>query len=69
MSRHGRGEGGHSEGICRRTGIESKCERHWTQRTGGQENRKFRNKKKNKKDPLLEFTFFFGKKLALRLEL
>ena len=63
------GGGGHSKGICQEPGIESKCERHKTQRRGGHEKRQLtkcqETKKKNKKDPLLVFTFFLQNKFAL----
>ena len=65
--------GGHSEGICRGPGTESKCERQKTQRSGGRNCHKVKNQKKtfkkNKKAPLLVFTFCFEKMFTLRLEL
>jgi hypothetical protein len=72
-SRHGRGGWGHSEGICQEPGIESKCERHKTQRSVGQEKKQLtkcqETRKRTKKDQLLQFTLFFGQKLGFWPEL
>ena len=39
------GGGGHSEGICRGPGTESKCERQKTQRSGGRNCHKVKKQK------------------------
>jgi hypothetical protein len=65
------GEGGHSEGICRGPGTESKCERQKTQRSGGRNCHKVKKQKKKRKKKIRFWflLFFFVKSFTLRLEL
>ena len=46
------GGGGHSEGICRGPGTESKCERQKTQRSGGRNCHKVKKQKKTVNNPV-----------------
>ncbi len=71
MSRHGRGEGDivkvYAKGQTRRASVRD-TRRNDVVVTKRATDIKSRNKKKNKKDPLLVFTFFLQKKFALCLE-
>ena len=64
---------GHGQGMYEVWWKETKCEKHKTQQSGGHvDNVKKatdKTKKKNKKDPLLVFTFFLEKEFTLRLKL
>ncbi len=64
---------GHGQGMFEVWWKKSECERHKTQQSGGARRHVKKatdeTKKKNKKYPLLVFTFFLEKMFTLRLEL